>query len=303
MIEVKLTSQEANRRFDRFLQAYLGNASKSLLYKLLRKKRIKLNGARAEGNEITSEGDIVSFYLSEETMQKFLSIPKSLVDYGPLELIYEDEQIIIVNKPVGLLSHSDSPKEVPQDTLHERLAYYTGGRQAAICNRLDRNTSGLVACGKTMSAIQSLNTIFAERKVDKTYLAIVQGKLTGSASLSAYLYKDEAENRSYIINSPKKGASAVHLDYESLKCGDDRSLLRVKLHTGRPHQIRAQLAYIGHPIVGDIKYGGKQVSAKRGQMLHCLSLRFLDCKESPLSYLSGKKFSTPIPNDFKELIQ
>jgi len=304
MVEITLTPNQANRRFDRFLQSYFSKAPGSLIHKLLRKKRIKLNGNRAYGNEITAVGDRVIFYLSSETMQNFMaeaSPPPQ--NWGPVDIIYEDENILLVNKPAGLLTHSDIPGS--QDTLVDRLAYYLHQKTdfpPSVCNRLDRNTSGLVACGKNMAALQALNLIFAERKVDKTYLAVVCGKMGGKGLLKGYLYKDEKANQSYIFDEPQENAVAVHTEYECISSSDDFSVVRIKLHTGKSHQIRAHFAALGHPLAGDVKYGGKPIGSKRGQMLHCLSLCFLAIDTEPLTYLSGQEWQAVMPEAFLGLI-
>jgi len=300
MIEVTLTPNQANRRFDRFLLAYLGRAPQSLVYKLLRKKRIKLNGQRAHGNEVTAVGDQVIFYLASETLQGLMKEagppPR---DWGPVDIIYEDEHILLANKSAGLLTHSDTPGS--QDTLVDRLAYYLHEKTdmlPSVCNRLDRNTSGLVACGKNMAAIQALHAIFASRKVDKTYLAVVCGRLEGRGVLKGYLYKDEKANRSYIFDQPRENAVKVHTEYECVSVGDGFSVVRIKLHTGKSHQIRAHFAALGHPLAGDVKYGGRSIGNKRGQLLHCLSLRFLQIDSGPLAYLSGQEWQAAVPTAF-----
>ncbi|MCL2420661.1 MAG: RluA family pseudouridine synthase [Defluviitaleaceae bacterium] len=305
MVEITLTPNQANRRFDRFLQSYLSQAPGSLVHKLIRKKRIKLNGKRAQGNEITAAGDHVIFYLSPETMQSFMakaSPPPR--NWGPVDIVYEDENILLANKPAGLLTHSDTPGS--QDTLVDRLAYYLHEKTdftPSVCNRLDRNTSGLVACGKNMAAVQTLNTIFAERKVDKIYLAVVCGHMKAGkkGDLRGYLYKDEKANRSYIFDEPREDAVAVHTEYECISVGEDFSVVRIRLHTGKSHQIRAHFAALGHPLAGDVKYGSKLMGNKRGQMLHCLSLRFLEVYEGPLAYLSGQEWQAAVPIAFDDL--
>ena len=297
MVEIILTQNQAGRRFDRFLYTYLSRAPKSLVHKLLRKKRIKLNGKRALGNETTNIGDKVTLYLSPETLEGFM--PKQNLtprDYGPVDIIYEDDNILLVNKPAGLLTHSNTA--APQDNLISRLAYYlrSDSSQLAVCNRLDRNTSGLVACGKNIQGIQALNEIFANRKVDKTYLALVCGRLTGKGDLRGYLRKDEKANRSFIVDKFEDNAVTVHTEYESLKSRGGFSLIKVRLHTGRPHQIRAHFADLGHPLVGDVKYGSlEQIEGIRGQMLHCLSLKFLEQEAGPFKYLEGQEWQAPLP--------
>jgi len=283
-----LTKNQAGRRFDRFLLAHLNRAPQSVVYKLLRKKRIKLNGKRAQGSEITAAGDTVTLYLSPETLQSFIEERTPPSKRPPLDIIYEDEDILLANKPAGLLSHSDSAN---QDTLQDRLAYYANG--AAICNRLDRNTSGIVICGKNTAALQSLNKQLAERKIDKTYLAIVHGRPKKThADLHAYLYRSENEKRSHITDRPREDAAEIHTEYEALEFYTDFTLLRVKIHTGRHHQIRAHLAAIGHPIAGDTKYGGKPTRHRRGQLLHCQAVGVTD----------RLTFTAPLPEDFENFI-
>lgn len=329
MTEIILDKNQAGRRFDRFLSAYLKNATASLVHKLLRKKRIKLNGSRAQGNEITAEGDKVTLYLSAETLENLTKDRRKQGQNGqnpaalnlpPPSIIYEDENILLVNKPAGLLTHSTKPGN--QDTLVDRISNHLRSIKAnienfAVCNRLDRNTSGLVACGKNIPALQALNKIFATRQIEKTYLAVVHGKLTGSGVLKGYLHKDESANRSYILDEFQEGAVLVHTEYDCDQVYENFSVLKVKLHTGKSHQIRAHLASIGHPIVGDTKYGGQPlvgdikyngqpiantkvlasaIPKHRGQMLHCLSLHYLQCP-APLEYLSGCKWQAPIPTE------
>lgn len=293
MHELIIGTNEAGRRFDRFLQSYLNRANKSLLHKLLRKKRIKLNGARAYGNEITAEGDRVAFYISPETLNSLKeTLSVSFKNWGDIDIVYEDEHILLVSKPAGLLTHSNQKES--QDTLVDRIAYYLQSNNFAVTNRLDRNTSGLVACGKNLPAIQALNTIFASRKVEKIYFATVCGKLTGSGHLRGYLYKDEAANRSYIFDTQKEDTVPVHTEYEVIHTGNDFSQVRVRLHTGKSHQIRAHFASIGHPLVGDVKYGGKKIApvTNRNRLqLHCHTFKFLDIDIAPLGYLTGMEWS------------
>lgn len=299
MVEIVLGANEADRRFDRFLQSYLSRAPKSLIHKFLRKKRIKLNGKRAVGNELTKSGDKVTFYLAPDTMENFMDSPKKQSRFwGPLDIIHEDENILLVNKPAGLLTHSDSPNS--QDTLADRAAYFAQeGFIPKPCNRLDRNTSGLVIFGKNMASLQYLNGLFAARKVEKTYLAVVHGKLKGHKELKGYLLKDEKGNRSYIAAEAEENALFIHTEYTSLKASDNFSLLKVRLHTGRSHQIRAHFASLGHPLAGDVKYGGTAINnhAHGGQLLHCYSLKFL-----PLGQKAEQEWTAPLPETWpKEL--
>ena len=289
-----MTKNHVGRRFDKFLCSYFALAPKQVVYKLLRKKRIKLNGCRANGDEITALGDKVMFYLSQETFDSFRKPLKNAENMSVLDkeaIVYEDEYILLINKPVGLLTHPSKPDE---DSLSGRVARYLnlqGDDFSALCNRLDRNTSGLVACGKDMAAVQALNAIFAKRQIIKTYIAVVCGRLQGVGHLRGYIHKDIAANRSYIS---KNGKTPVHTEYATLSTGLEFSTVKIILHTGKSHQIRAHFESIGHPLAGDKKYGGKPYKGSLGQMLHCSSFCFLQT-DGILGYLSKQTFTTPTP--------
>ncbi|MDR3238898.1 MAG: RluA family pseudouridine synthase [Clostridiales bacterium] len=261
MRAVIITPADSGRRFDKYLARYMNTAPKSLIYKLLRKKRVKLNGCRAEGGEILREGDVVSFYLAEETMSccmRARALPKSA---GDIDVIYEDEWILLINKPVGLLTHGDG---TTRDTLTDRALYYLHAKKVfdassastftpAVCNRLDRNTSGLVVCGKTLAAVQALNRMFAEGKARKDYLAAVTGIVRKGALLRGFWEKDGTANQAAVR---REGAGKeIFTEYAPIGYGEGCSLLRIRLHTGRSHQIRAHMQSIGHAVLGDPKYG------------------------------------------------
>jgi len=338
MREIILSQLEANRRLDKFLAHYLNRAPKSLVHKLLRKKRVKLNGKRAHGDEIVKAGDLVGLYLAPDTLAELRAEGASVLPPAkPVNVVYEDEHILLLNKPAGLLTHSDKPgnsnefdttekfdnsadssnyaKKVnfsnkgKQDTLVDRMLFYLHEKgefvpfqttfTPAVCNRLDRNTSGLIICGKQLPALQNLNAAFAAHVVDKIYLAVVHGKLLGNDSLRGFLHKDKKVNRSSVTNA--ENGEAVHTEYESVAVGNGFSLLRIRLVTGKSHQIRAHLAALGHPLAGDIKYGGKQISSARGHLLHCYSIQFSP-KAKGLEYLNGRLFSAPMPKTFAQFL-
>jgi len=309
MREIVLSQQEENRRLDKFLAHYLNRAPNALLQKLLRKKRIKLNGKRAHGNEIVKAGDVVGLYLAPDTIADLRESGASkLPPAKPVDVVYEDEHILMLNKPAGLLTHSDKAGE-GQDTLVARMLFYLHKKgeftpfqttfAPAMCNRLDRNTSGLVICGKQLPALQNLNAAFAAQTVDKTYLAVVHGRLEGKGTLRGFLHKDKKANRSSVTNA--ENGEAVHTEYESAAVGDGFSLLRVKLVTGKSHQIRVHMSALGHPLVGDVKYGGKNISAVRGHLLHCCSIQFCPTTKG-LEYLDGRVFSAPMPKAFEQFL-
>jgi len=269
---VHIKTADADRRLDKFLFAYLREAPHPLLYKLLRKKRIKLNGARAEGNEVLADGDTLDFYLSPETLET-LRGERTIEPAEKLTgIIFEDDELLIVNKPVGLPSHGGLKK----DHLLARVLYYlydsgcyrpSDTFTPALCNRLDTNTSGVVVCGKTLHALQKCTQLFANGGFEKEYYAIVEGKLEGEATLIGDYFKDETTNTAKITPHATTAKQAV-TRYQSVAANDRYSLLRVYPITGRSHQIRAHMASIGHPLAGDKKYGGKPTSYAPAQLLH-----------------------------------
>ena len=283
MHQIRVDASEAGRRLDRFLFAYLPAAPQPLMYKLLRKKRIKLNGGRADGAEMLTAGDTLGFYIAPETLAGWRGA-RTVAPAAPVpEIVYEDAEMIIFNKPAGLAAHGGMDSG---DHLQARLLYYLyqkgeydpqANYSPALCNRLDVNTSGLTVCGKTLAALQTWNARFAQRTITKEYLAIVDGPLRGEATLTGFYEKDTRRNIARIIpgltrtapdlaagqvitHTSSDLAGQVITHYKSLAVGERHTLLCVTLVTGRSHQIRAHLAGIGHPIAGDTKYGGKPIT-------------------------------------------
>lgn len=270
---VKVSSREAGLRLDKFLGRYMELAPKSFLYKMLRKKNIKLNGRRAEGKEKLCEGDEVALYLAEETIGQFQK--KSVSESSKLQkireqihIVYEDNDVLVVDKPSGMLSQKADREDV---SLVDCLADYlkrtqpeqddtgAGIFRVGICNRLDRNTSGLIVAGKSVQGLQWMNELFRNRSLRKYYLCIVQGSIRHAAEIRGYLVKDSAKNTVTVLNEEKDGSSLIVTEYMPL-CfgrlgGQEYTLLKVHLITGKSHQIRAHLQSIGHPVIGDTKYG------------------------------------------------
>jgi 23S rRNA pseudouridine955/2504/2580 synthase len=297
---IKIENENSNRRLDKFLLAHLNNAPRSFIYKMLRKKRIKLNNARAEGNEILQAGDEIKFFLSEETLA---SCKKEIIfaDAKPLtDIIFEDENLLIVNKPAGLPSQGGIKKN--DDHLLARILFYLKQSNAAICNRLDVNTSGLVVCGKNLHTLQNVNRAFAAREVKKEYIAIVHGtagKIGETRTLEGIYSKNEKTNTAHVdvfVQSFANPANTIVTAFSVLavskKNSETFSLLSVFPITGRSHQIRAHLASIGHPLAGDKKYGGTPFAFARAQLLHCKRLEFL-----------GNSFEAPLPKNFAECVR
>jgi len=302
--EIGITGQDANRRLDKFLLAYFGNAPHSLVYKLLRKKRIKFNGKRAAGSELLKDGDVIGLYLSQETMEGLRGSPEVAIlpshTMSP-EIVYEDQHLLIINKPAGTPSQGGMKSKSPHllawalHYLQETGAYPPGAAfTPALCNRLDVNTSGLVVCGKSYQAIRAVNTLFATPgSIKKAYLAVVDGELHGSATLDGHYMKNVAANIAQISSSPDEPRAIT--EYKSVAVAGGRTLLSINPITGRSHQIRAHLASIGHPLCGDKKYGGKQIPGFAGQLLHCHSLTF---PKMDGLYAEGISWTTAPPKGF-----
>ena len=317
MKEIRIGENESGQRLDKFLLKYMNRAPKSFLYKMMRKKNITLNGKKAQGNEQLEKGDTVKLFLSDETIGKFTEQQDYAGNAGAeLDILYEDKHTIFINKPAGMLSQKAEQKDV---SLVEHLIAYllktgqitTDGLAAfrpSVCNRLDRNTSGIVAAGKTLAALQELSGMFRERTLRKYYLCLVKGTVTEKRRISGWLSKDEKTNKVTVHCAPDDGGVPIETEYRPVRSGDGVTLLEVHLITGKTHQIRAHLASIGHPIVGDMKYGNPKVNeeAKRqyhihSQMLHSWKLVFPQMEE-PLAHLSGKSFTAPLPGEFTRVL-
>ncbi|MGI6094298.1 MAG: RluA family pseudouridine synthase [Lachnospiraceae bacterium] len=316
MREIIIQSNESGQRLDKFLSKYLKEAPKSFLYKMLRKKNITLNGKKAEGREILQETDVIRLFLAEETIDKFSS---HQIDRGSgkLQIIYEDEHILLVNKPAGMLSQKAQETDV---SLVEHITGYlldSGSLteeklrsfRPSVCNRLDRNTSGLVAAGKTLAGLQLLSQLFRERTIEKYYLCLVSGVITGSSHLKGYLKKDEKSNKVEIRPHAFAGAALIETAYQPVIHNERVTLLKIELLTGKPHQIRSHLASIGHPVVGDTKYGSSTVNKVfhekyklHYQLLHAWELVMPEFT-GEFSSLSHKCFRAPLPEVFIRVLQ
>ena len=257
---------EAGQRLDKLLLKYLNKAPKSFIYKMLRKKNITLNGKKAEGNEKTEQNDEIKLFLSDETIVNFSEAYQTTVVENNLDVVYEDNNILIINKPAGLLSQKSVPEDI---SLVEHIISYLLQTKAikeeelqtfkpSICNRLDRNTSGLVVAGKTLIGLQTMAELFRDRNLDKYYLCIVKGKIMKPQKIEGFLIKNEKTNQVTISKSKTIDSDFIQTEYEPMKYNEVYTLLKVKLITGKTHQIRAHLSSIGHPIIGDSKYGDKK---------------------------------------------
>lgn len=298
MRQIEINANQSGQRFDKFLQKYMREATKSFIYKMLRKKNITLNGKKAQGNEKLEPGDKVVLFFSEETLEKFCGGQprKKEGKKAAFPILYEDEQILLINKPAGLLSQKAKPEDV---SLVELVQQYVGcepGFSPGICNRLDRNTSGIVVAGKTLPALQKMSELFRMREVEKYYLTIVKGAMTETKEVDGYLLKDAKTNKVTVYREEKKGSSYIRTGYEPLVTTREMTLLRVHLMTGKPHQIRSHLSSLGHPVLGDAKYGGAHPQIKY-QLLHAYELHFPKLGK-PFEKISGKCFTATIPQTF-----
>lgn len=390
MKEITVGNNEAGQRLDKLLGKVLNQAPSGFIYKMLRKKNIKLNQKKAEGKEILQQGDTIQIYLSDETFDKFheekkikkmqssvqtqnvtelpetgqIQKSKKLQELKSEAVIYEDSDIIIMNKPAGILSQKASPED---DSMNEMMLRYLIRSGAiteeqmqtftpSVCNRLDRNTSGIVLAGKSLFGSQELSRMLRERSLDKYYLALVHGCVDSSQNVKAYIEKDVKTNRVRVyepgmekkseINQeyaqkqdiktkesqvPSRGKKReykktdyIETEYKPLYVSKDYTLLEVKLITGKTHQIRAHLAYLGFPIVGDAKYGDLDVNRRfrttyklQNQCLHAWRVEFpqtagrepyrgneenrIDNQRKRILEVAGQTYVAPLPWKLNEV--
>lgn len=300
-----IEKNDADQRLDKFLTKSCPKLPKALMYKYIRIKRIKVNGKRAEISTRLKKGDVVDMYINDEFFEKKETVYDFMSASKNIDIVYEDENIILLNKKVGLLSHPDETEYV--DTLITRVKRYLFEKgewhpdeetsfTPALVNRIDRNTSGIVICAKTAEALRVLNQKMKDRELHKIYLCIVHGKMNKEKELlEGYLVKDEKKNKVFVSKKPKDGAKLIRTEYKVLGCRDGLSLLEVNLLTGRTHQIRAHLASIGHPLVGDGKYGTNELNKKTGYKKQCLCSHKLifdfTTDAGGLEYLNKKEFT------------
>ncbi len=305
MRELIIGKNDAGQRLDKFITKTL-DLPMSLLYKSIRLKKIKVNRKRAENNTVLNEGDTVQCFLSEEFFEK--KVDKHSFDgiNVSLEIIYEDENIILLNKRPGVSVHEDEKGSTNtlithiQAYLYQKGEYIPDEEQSfapALCNRIDRNTGGIVIAAKNAESLRVMNDKIKHREIDKFYLAAVHGiPKPEAATVKGYLLKDDKNNivRVYDKNPPR-GAKEIITKYKVIAKKGDSSLVEVELLTGRTHQIRAHMAHIGHPLIGDGKYGINKEDRARGykfQALYSYRLRFSfgDGEPTCLDYLNGREF-------------
>ena len=289
MKEIIAGKNEAGQRVDKLLGKILKNASKSFIYKMMRKKNIVLNDKKCTGNEIVKEGDSVKIYFSDETFEKMSKneiapINNERNDFSKY-IVYQDENVLFASKPYGILSQKAKDDDISMNEL--LIDYMVQNKmltldelrtfKPAFVNRLDRNTTGLMVAGKSLIGLQKLTEYIKERETDKYYITIVKGVIKGKKHLEGYLKKDDRGNFVKIKNEKDGKGERIITEYEAIKNNGIITLVKIKLVTGKTHQIRAHLSHIGHPLLGDAVYGPKKCPFPKleGQTLHAMILGFV----------------------------
>lgn len=280
MKEIIIKKNDAGSRFDKYLKKLFVNASSGFIYKMLRKKNITLNGQKSEGKEILNVGDKVCVFFSDETFDKFTA-DQSVInkEYDLLasissdnipEIIFESEDILLVNKPKNMLSQKAKPEDISINEI--LLSYLIHGRmlskeefetfRPSVCNRLDQNTTGLLIFGKTKKGLQDMAYALKERSAHKYYYAVCSGNYNKKQTLSGYLCKNEANNTVSITDMKTDNSDYIETKISGIVYNEynDTSLIEIELITGKTHQIRAHLASVNHPIIGDYKYGNRKIN-------------------------------------------
>ena len=313
MREFLIEKSESGQTLIKYLARLMKEAPQSFFYKMLRKKNITLNGKKADGHEMIKPGDVVKIFVSEDTFSKFEgSVCIDYQDSGDftLDIIYEDENIALINKPAGILSQKSRPDDV---SINEYCISYfiksgsynpivAGAFKPSVCNRLDRNTTGILLVGKSLLGTRAVNVALHDRTLHKYYVCPVKGVINDEIHLKGFLDKDHITNK-VEINKDGRGCE-IETVIKPLRTNGKYSLIEVELLTGKSHQIRAHLASIGHPLLGDNKYGDFELNKSlklRYQLLHSYKVIMPDFDDE-MSYLSGRVFETGIPDIMNALL-
>lgn len=330
MIEIIVGNNESGQRLDRILEKIFINVGAGFIFKMLRKKNITLNDKRANGSERLRIGSSIKLWFSDESIEKLSGknlkkmeteikfINNKAFDFKA-NIVYEDENTLIVNKAAGILSQKAKQGDISvNEYLLDYLKYDSGGLNTftpSICNRLDRNTTGLLVCGKSLEGLRINNELIKTKAVGKYYLTLVEGIVVEKKSISGWLFKDKVGNKVIVKKNKFNDADFIETEYLPLENFEGNTLLSVKLITGKPHQIRAHLSSIGHSVIGDYKYGNKGVNAYysqkygiKSQLLHAYKLIYPELTGSDLdktytfNALKGRTFSAKYNEDFRKVI-
>ena len=310
MVKIIIEENQSGQRLDRFLKKYYSKAPLSMIYRMIRKD-VKLNGKRSSEDVILSTGDELTLYITEEESESLKGSVCRVRARKQFTIPYEDENILIADKPFGLLTHGDS-HEKKNHLANQVMDYliskgeYDPSRDRtftpAPCNRIDRNTTGLVIFAKNPQALREINAVLRTKEgIEKYYLTILCGDLEKELFLSDFMVKDQRLNRAVISGSDAEGAKSMEtvvtpLDHGAYR-GKKYTLAQVRILTGRTHQIRSQLAHTGYPLLGDSKYGGSK-DLNPTQLLHSWKLCFREMPGGKLSYLSGRTVECTPPENF-----
>lgn len=336
MTEEVIGANEAGQRLDKYLRKYFPEAPSSFLYKMLRKKNITLNGIKSDGSERLVPGDKVILFLAADTIAKFRNLKPAaeagltepyLRAYsllkGGFRILYEDGDVLLVDKMAGLLTQKATISDVSLNEAMIGYLLHSGFLRSddlhtfkpSICNRLDRNTSGIVICGKSLAGLQQMSLLLKERSLHKFYLCLVAGRMEEGAHLEGYLHKEKLDNKVVIYQSretlPENAGDMmpIQTNYKPLQIREGYTLVEVELITGKTHQIRAHLASVGFPILGDPKYGNRLLNERyrrkyglKEQLLHAYRVEF-PLMTGACGNLSCKVFTSEPPELLKRILE
>ena len=317
MKKIQITENDANQRIDKYIKKLLVNAPTNFIYKMFRKKDIKVNGKKVNEKYILKNNDVVEMFLYEDKFKEFTATKDIYNVKKTFKVLYEDNHVLIVYKPAGLLVHEDKNESV--NTLTNQVLSYLANKNEldlsrentfmpGPVHRLDRNTSGIVIFGKTLAALQVLNEMIKQRHcIEKSYLTICKGKVNQKRNLKGYIVKLDDQAQVKLVSKDYPGALTMETIVKPVKYNNDYSKVEVTLVTGRMHQIRVHLSSIDHPIIGDRKYGdfelNKFIKKEFGlnhQLLHAYKIRFVKTF-GVLAYLQDKEIVCPVPKLFEKI--